>query len=333
MPRLRYFTRHKHGLPAIFRRGCEAQLRCDMRINLDVLLILDALEKRGSFAAAAESLHKTPAALSYMVQKLESDLNIQLLDRSGHRAKFTDTGSLVLEQGRALLNAARDLEKQAVQLASGWEKELLIALDGSFPFHLLLPLIEQFYQLNTLTRLRFTHQILAGSWEELTHNGADIILGAINEPPGYSGYSFKMLGMLDNAFVVSPAHPLAKAQEPLDNPEIRRHRAIVIGDTARHSVPFSYNCLDDQDRMVVYDFHSKLMALISGLGCGYMPRHTVESYLRNGSLVEKETVSNKPKDIAFLGWNTLSEGMASRWWREQILSCEMVKALYQSGSL
>lgn len=29
-----------------------------MRINLDVLLILDALDKQGSFAAAAESLFK-----------------------------------------------------------------------------------------------------------------------------------------------------------------------------------------------------------------------------------------------------------------------------------
>ncbi len=93
-----------------------------MRINLDVLLILDALDKQGSFAAAAESLFKTPAALSYMIQKLESDLNIELLDRSGHRAKFTDTGQMMLEKGRLLLSAAKDLEKQAVQLSSGWEK-------------------------------------------------------------------------------------------------------------------------------------------------------------------------------------------------------------------
>lgn len=300
-----------------------------MRVNLDVLLILDALEKHGSFAAAAESLHKTPAALSYMVQKLESDLDIQLLDRSGHRAKFTDTGKMVLEKGRGLLNAARDLEKQAARIESGWEKELLIALDGSFPFNLLLPLIEQFYRLNPLTQLRFTHQILAGSWEELTHNGADIILGAINEPPGFSGYSFKMLGVLDNVFVVSPGHPLAKAEEPLENSLIRNHRAIVIGDTARFSQPFTYNCLDDQERLIVYDFNSKLMVLLSGLACGFMPRHTVETYLRNGTLVEKATVSNKQRDIGYLGWNSQSEGLATRWWREQLLSCEMVKLLYQ----
>ena len=67
-----------------------------MRLNLDVLQILDALETHGSFATAAESLYKTPAALSYMIQKLESDLGITLLDRSGHRAKFTDTGTMVL---------------------------------------------------------------------------------------------------------------------------------------------------------------------------------------------------------------------------------------------
>ncbi|WP_439232189.1 helix-turn-helix domain-containing protein, partial [Klebsiella pneumoniae] len=49
-----------------------------MRVNFDVLMILDALDRHGSFATAAESLYKTPAALSYMIQKLESDLNIVL---------------------------------------------------------------------------------------------------------------------------------------------------------------------------------------------------------------------------------------------------------------
>ena len=176
-----------------------------MRLNLDVLLILDALDKHGSFATAAESLFKTPAALSYMIQKLENDLNITLLDRSGHRAKFTDTGRMMLEKGRLLLNAAKDLEKQAVQLSAGWERDLAIALDDSFPFSALLPLIDAFYAQHPQTRLNFTHHTLAGSWEELTHNGADIILGAINEPPTSAEWSWKMLGAMDNIFVIAGA--------------------------------------------------------------------------------------------------------------------------------
>ena len=138
-----------------------------------------------------------------MIQKLENDLNITLLDRSGHRAKFTDTGRMMLEKGRLLLNAAKDLEKQAVQLSAGWERDLAIALDDSFPFSALLPLIDAFYAQHPQTRLNFTHHTLAGSWEELTHNGADIILGAINEPPTSAEWSWKMLGAMDNIFVIA----------------------------------------------------------------------------------------------------------------------------------
>lgn len=36
-----------------------------MKPLLDVLMILDALEKEGSFAAASAKLYKTPSALSY----------------------------------------------------------------------------------------------------------------------------------------------------------------------------------------------------------------------------------------------------------------------------
>lgn len=242
-----------------------------MRINLDVLLILDALDKQGSFAAAAESLFKTPAALSYMIQKLESDLNIELLDRSGHRAKFTDTGQMMLEKGRLLLSAAKDLEKQAVQLSSGWEKELAIALDDSFPFASLLPIIDEFHALNKQTRLSFTHHTLAGSWEELTHNGADIILGAINEPPTSAAWSYKMLGTLDNVFVVAPEHPLATAPDGLTNEQLCLHRAIVISDSARFCHPLQTNLMEEQAQIRVDDFHSKVMLLRAGMGCGFLP--------------------------------------------------------------
>lgn len=299
-----------------------------MRVNLDVLLILDALDKHGSFAAAAESLFKTPAALSYMVQKLESDLSIQLLDRSGHRARFTDTGRVVLEKGRVLLSAADDLEKQAIETTAGWEKDLTIALDGSFPFHLLLPLMEAFYALDKQTTLNFTHHTLAGSWEELTHNGANIILGAINEPPTSAEYAYRMLGTLDNVFVVSPSHPLAQAPAPLQGEEICRYRAVIIGDTARYCHPLSTNFIEEQARIVVYDFQSKVAVLVAGLGCGFLPRHIAQPLLLSGMLVEKQVMSFRQKDVSYIGWRTRGEGLAARWWREQVINNNLMDSLY-----
>lgn len=147
-----------------------------MKPLLDVLMILDALEKEGSFAAASAKLYTTPSALSYTVHKLESDLNIQLLDRSGHRAKFTRTGKMLLEKGREVLHTVRELEKQAIKLHEGWENELVIGVDDTFPFSLLAPLIEAFYQHHSVTRLKFINGVLGGSWDALTQGERILLL-------------------------------------------------------------------------------------------------------------------------------------------------------------
>lgn len=289
-----------------------------MRLNLDALLILDALDRHGSFAAAAAALFKTPSALSYMVQKLESDLAITLLDRSGHRAKFTATGKLMLEKGRILLRAAQDLEQQARYVESGWESDLTLAVDASFPFARLLPLIEEFYQHHHHTRLRFSHEVLAGSWEALVHGCADIIIGAICEPPSRVGYAFSPLGQLEYVFAIAPNHPLAAEPEPLQKSTIRQHRAVVVHDTSRVSAPQNLHVLDEQDQLTVFSFEAKLQAQIAGLGCGYLPVYLAEPYLKTGELVAKTVETERYSDTAYFGWRESATGLAAAWWRERL---------------
>lgn len=289
-----------------------------MRLNLEALLILDALDRHGSFAAAAAVLFKTPSALSYMVQKLENDLDITLLDRSGHRAKFTDTGKLMLEKGRTILRAAQDLEQQARYVENGWESELQLGIDASFPFERLLPLIEEFYQQHHHTRLRFSHEVLAGSWESLVYGCADIIVGAICEPPSRVGYAFSQLGQLDRVFAVAPQHPLAMLAEPLLKADIRQHRAVVVHDTSRVNAPQNLNILEEQDLLTVFSFDTKLQVQLSGLGCGYLPRYLAEPYLKSGELVAKNVESEHGSDVAYFGWREGATGLAAKWWRERL---------------
>ena len=65
-------------------------------ITLEALRVLDAIDQKGSFGAAAEALFKVPSALSYTVQKLESDIGVNLFDRSKQRAQLTAAGRLLL---------------------------------------------------------------------------------------------------------------------------------------------------------------------------------------------------------------------------------------------
>ena len=95
-----------------------------MKLDLDALAALDAVVTTGSYAQAAEHLHKVTSAVSYQVKKLEEQLRLPLLDRSGYRVRLTPQGEAVLAEGRRLLQHAHQVEALAQQLATGWEPQL-----------------------------------------------------------------------------------------------------------------------------------------------------------------------------------------------------------------
>lgn len=76
-------------------------------LTLDMSRVMNAIDRRGSFAAAADELGRVPSALSYTMQKLEEELDVVLFDRSGHRTRFTNVGRMLLERRRLLLLRCR----------------------------------------------------------------------------------------------------------------------------------------------------------------------------------------------------------------------------------
>ena len=154
-----------------------------MKLTLDSLEVLDAIDRRGSFAAAAGELHRVPSAITYSVQQMEEALDVLLFDRRGHRAKLTEAGRELLEEGRHLLRAAAELECRVKQVSKGWEAELRIAVDAIIGAEKLLGLVSEFYEAGTGTRLRFLHEVLGGTWDALASAvsavGADECLGEL----------------------------------------------------------------------------------------------------------------------------------------------------------
>src|SRR3954466_8994227 len=125
-----------------------------MRLSLEALQVLDAIDRKGSFASAADELHRVPSAITYSVRQLEDGLGVSLFDRSGHRAVLTQAGRELLSEGRRLLRAASDLECRVQQVAKGWEAELRIAVDTIIGIDRLYGIIAEFYGENSGTRLR-----------------------------------------------------------------------------------------------------------------------------------------------------------------------------------
>lgn len=289
-----------------------------MRLSLDALAVLDAIDRKGSFAAAAEALYRVPSAITYTVQKLEQDLDVELFDRSGHRARLTPAGETLLREGRHLLHAAQALERTVKRAASGWESEFTIAVNDVIPIDDVFPLVRQFYANGHDTHLTLRAETLNGVWDTLVSGQADLAIGVIGEGPPGGGYSIRPLGIVPFVFVVPPGHPLADVQEPLEDETIRAHRAIAARDTTRELPPMTSSLLGGQPVLTVSGLDTKLRAHRAGLGVGYLPRHMVADDLANGRLIERQVKGHVPSPMLALAWRTQHEGSALQWFLEAL---------------
>jgi DNA-binding transcriptional LysR family regulator len=297
-----------------------------IKLSLESLEVLDAIARKGSFAAAAESLFRVPSALTYTVRKLEEDLGVSLFNRSGHRAELTEAGAELLREGRNLLIAASELENRVKRIASGIETELSIAISDLFNISAIYPLLNRFYAQNFGTRLRILREVYGGSWDALISGRADISIGAPGDGPSGGGYTTKRLGLLEFHYAVASHHPLAKLPEPLQNLDIMRYRSISGADSSRNLPPRTSGILTGQDVLTVPDMHSKLKAQIAGLGVGYLPKRLAEKHAATGELVIKLVAEPKPELGIFLAWCTKG-GKAQQWLLKELQSLELDELL------
>lgn len=284
-----------------------------MKISLDALVVLDAIDRKGSFAKAADELCRVPSAVTYSVQKLEQELGIALFDRSGHRAVLTAPGRELLQHGRRLLAAASELESRLQRIATGWEGEFTVAVDHLVPLAPVFDVVGRFYGLESGTRLRLTREVYGGTWDALVSGRADLALGACDEGPEGGGYSSEPLGRVELVFAVAPDHPLAKVQRPLRDDDILGYRAIVVRDTSRNLPPRSAGLLTGQDTLSVPDLDAKVEAHRRGLGVGYLPRSLAEREQRAGRLVIKAVQGARLTTTLSLAWRHGGHGRALQW--------------------
>lgn len=298
-----------------------------MPLSLDAVLVLDAIDRKGSFAAAAEELHRVPSAITYAVQKLEEDLGIALFDRRGYRAQLNPAGRELLGEGRRLLDAADEVEKRVKRIASGCEVELRVAVDDVIPLSRLFSVFEEFYGEAYGTRLRVLSEVYGGAWDALVSNRADLVIGAPGEGPAGGGYSTRLLGTVHWEFMVAPQHPLAGAAEPIAPEEIVKYRSIAAADSSRTLAPRTTGLLTGQEVLTLSDMRGKLEAQRAGLGIGYLPRHIARQEAQAGRLVAKRVLEAKADTTLYIAWRTGDTGKSLAWFVRRLNDPVLLDAL------
>lgn len=251
--------------------------------TLDQLAVLDAVARTGSFAAAARELHRVPSAVSYTARTLEEGLGVPLFDRSGHNVTLTPAGRTLLDEARAVLTRARRLEQLAASLRGGWEPELQVVIEGVFPMQPITQVLRVFGERQIPTRVRVDVEYQDGVPERFESDQAQLML--LLDWPGDDRLAATPLPDLVMVLVAARDHPLGQARA-VDRPTLLQHTDLVVRDSsAQYTRAPRRPYMGSQHVIYLSDFYSKRLALLGGVGFGWLPEHLVAEDLARGALV------------------------------------------------
>lgn len=266
------------------------------------LMILRAVEQRGSLTAAAESLHLTQSALSHAIRKLEGQLGVDVWTRDGRSLRPTQAGLYLLGLANRLLPQLEHAERLMAQYAEGQRGTLRIGMECAPCYAWLLKVVAPYLaawpdvDVDVKQRFQFGGIKAIEGWE------IDVLVTP--DPLFKPGLRFVPVFDYEQVLVLAKDHPLAGRAfvEPCD-----------LADEVLITYPVDIDRLDiynqfflpagcaPRQRKTIETTDILLQMVASGRGVAALPRWLVEEYAARMPVVPVRLGPNGiPKQI-FLG--------------------------------
>jgi DNA-binding transcriptional LysR family regulator len=153
------------------------------RVKFEFLMTLEAILRRGSFAAAADEVGLSPSAVSLQVKRLEEYLGQQLFDRSSRTARPTAVARELSDSLRGVLEAVEAARtRQSLQVTGRVVLGTIRSLQST-----MIPLVLQ--EISRRHSALSVRVIQGDSTELLTQLNAGDLDGAALIRPGSGGSS------------------------------------------------------------------------------------------------------------------------------------------------
>ena len=249
------------------------------QIALDHWRALIAVVDAGGYAQAAQALFKSQSAVTYAVQKIESQLSLKVFELQGRKAVLTPTGQMLYRRALALVGEAGDLEQAAHRLSAGWEAEIHLAVEILFPTRVVLDSLERFGEESPRTRIELVESVLGGTSEALLTGQADLAI-CPQVPPGFLGDPLLQVSVVA---VAHRDHALHRLGRELSLRDLADHRHVVVRDSGAKRDRKAVSVEVDQ-RWTVSTVASSIQAVSRGHGFAWLPSAQIADELASGQL-------------------------------------------------
>jgi len=152
-------------------------------MTYEQLVTLNAIVTEGTFRAAAERLHKSQSAISHMIKKLESEIDVVLLSREGYRPKLTPAGEVFYRQATRVMQQMQQLGNLARSMSAKQEAQVFLAVTATYPLQPILKIVGDVTVEYPTTHVRLSRESMGGPLERLLRDDANIIVAALDDVP------------------------------------------------------------------------------------------------------------------------------------------------------
>ncbi|MHB8219086.1 MAG: LysR family transcriptional regulator [Acidimicrobiales bacterium] len=191
-------------------------------VSLD---LLDSVVRLGSIRRAAAAHGISQPAASMRLRTLERVVGLDLLDRSGGRARPTLAGEAVNEWGRHVLDSVRDLMVGAEALRHEGRTQVRIAASMTVAEYL----VPAWLQRMAATTPDVAVSLRMGNSEQVAVVVADAAadLGFVEGHAAPAELESRKVVDDELALVVAPSHPWARRSRPITAAELARTPIVV----------------------------------------------------------------------------------------------------------
>jgi DNA-binding transcriptional LysR family regulator len=209
------------------------------RLDLRLVEYFVAVAEELHFGRAAERLHIAQPSLSQQIRRLETQLDVQLLERTSRRVEITPAGEAMLREGRRLLEHAGRLV-HAVRTAGA--EQLVVGFYGSAASLLLTDVLRTFSrrQPNVAVAVR---ELELSHVEAITSGPIDVAFTRL--APGEAELEIEVLLREPRVVALPAEHPLA-ARGEVEYASLRGERFITGPQT--HNPSWRAQWLAEQRR-------------------------------------------------------------------------------------
>lgn len=170
--------------------------------------------KTSSITIAAENLNLTQPALSKYLKKLESELGIEIFDRSTNPISLTDAGERYVEAARRIIDTDNQLSKQLEQIKRDQNTVIHVGISPSRAPYLLPGIVKSFRDADKQTRIIIDECGTKELNDKLLHGDLDLIISISDDDTA----CFEKTELLNESIMLAvPEKMLGNRQPDNDN--------------------------------------------------------------------------------------------------------------------